>query len=80
MGQTSDFRARLVKHDKEKEFWERALSVISRTDIALATRRKVSRLLSRIVRALWPETWTVFVPMAAVKSSWYAAIAGVGGP
>jgi len=31
-GQTGDLRARLVKHNKEKEFWERALVLISRTN------------------------------------------------
>ncbi len=32
VGQTGDLRARLVKHNKEKEFWERALVLISRTN------------------------------------------------
>jgi len=32
IGQTGDLRARLVKHNKEKEFWERALVLISRTN------------------------------------------------
>ncbi|MEQ1752179.1 MAG: GIY-YIG nuclease family protein [Prosthecobacter sp.] len=32
IGQTGDLRARLVKHNKEKEFWERALVLISKTD------------------------------------------------
>ncbi|OYU42305.1 MAG: excinuclease ABC subunit C [Burkholderiales bacterium PBB4] len=32
VGQTGDLRARLVKHNKEKEFWERALVVVSRTN------------------------------------------------
>lgn len=32
IGQTGDLRARLVKHDKEKEFWEQALVLISRTN------------------------------------------------
>jgi predicted GIY-YIG superfamily endonuclease len=32
VGQTGDLRARLVKHNKEKEFWERVLVVISRTN------------------------------------------------
>src|SRR4051794_31543554 len=32
IGQTGDLRARLVKHNQEKEFWQRALVVISRTD------------------------------------------------
>lgn len=32
VGQTGDLRARLAKHDKEKEFWERALVLISRTN------------------------------------------------
>jgi len=32
LGQTGDLRARLVKHNKEKEFWERALVMISRTN------------------------------------------------
>ena len=32
IGQTGDLRARLVKHNKEKEFWERALILISRTN------------------------------------------------
>lgn len=32
IGQTGDLRARLVKHNKEKEFWERALMLISRTN------------------------------------------------
>lgn len=32
IGQTGGLRARLAKHDKEKEFWERALVLISRTN------------------------------------------------
>lgn len=32
IGQTGDLRARLVKHNKEKEFWERALVLISKTN------------------------------------------------
>ncbi len=32
IGQTGDLRARLVKHNKEKEFWQRALILISRTN------------------------------------------------
>ena len=32
IGQTGDLRSRLVKHNKEKEFWERALVLISRTN------------------------------------------------
>jgi predicted GIY-YIG superfamily endonuclease len=32
IGQTGDLRARLVKHNKEKEFWERVLVLISRTN------------------------------------------------
>lgn len=32
IGQTGDLRARLVSHNKEKEFWERALVLISRTN------------------------------------------------
>jgi predicted GIY-YIG superfamily endonuclease len=32
MGQTGDLRARLVKHNKDKDFWERALVLISRTN------------------------------------------------
>ncbi|QDV56290.1 GIY-YIG nuclease family protein [Rosistilla oblonga] len=32
VGQTGDLRARLAKHNKDKEFWERALSVISGTN------------------------------------------------
>jgi len=32
VGQTGDVRARLTKHNKEKEFWERALVLISRTN------------------------------------------------
>lgn len=32
IGQTGDLRARLAKHNKEKEFWERALVLISRTN------------------------------------------------
>jgi predicted GIY-YIG superfamily endonuclease len=32
IGQTGDLRTRLVKHNKEKEFWERALVLISRTN------------------------------------------------
>lgn len=31
IGQTGDLRARLVKHNKEKEFWQKALLLISRT-------------------------------------------------
>ena len=32
IGQTGDLRARLVKHNKEKDFWQRALVLISRTN------------------------------------------------
>jgi len=32
LGQTGDLRARLVTHNKEKEFWQRALVLISRTN------------------------------------------------
>ena len=32
IGQTGDLRARIVKHNKEKDFWERALVLISRTN------------------------------------------------
>lgn len=32
LGQTGDLRARLAKHNKEKDFWERALVLISRTN------------------------------------------------
>lgn len=32
VGQTGDLRARLAKHNKDKDFWERALVVISRTN------------------------------------------------
>lgn len=32
IGQTGDLRARLTKHNKEKDFWERALVLISRTN------------------------------------------------
>jgi hypothetical protein len=32
IGQTGDLRARLTQHNKEKEFWERALVLISRTN------------------------------------------------
>jgi predicted GIY-YIG superfamily endonuclease len=32
VGQTGDLPARLAKHNKEKEFWERALVLISRTN------------------------------------------------
>jgi len=32
VGQTGDLRARLVKHNREKDFWERALVLISRTN------------------------------------------------
>jgi hypothetical protein len=32
IGQTGDLRARLVKHNKEKDFWDRALVLISRTN------------------------------------------------
>ena len=32
VGQTGDLRARLAKHNKEKEFWARVLVVISRTN------------------------------------------------
>jgi predicted GIY-YIG superfamily endonuclease len=32
IGQTGDLPARLVKHNKEKEFWQRALVLISRTN------------------------------------------------
>jgi len=32
IGQTGDLRARLVKHNQEKEFWQRALVLISKTN------------------------------------------------
>jgi hypothetical protein len=32
IGQTGDLKARLTKHNKEKDFWERVLVLISRTD------------------------------------------------
>ncbi len=32
VGQTGDLRTRLASHDQKKEFWERALVLISRTD------------------------------------------------
>ena len=32
IGQTGDLRARIVKHHREKEFWEKALVLISRTN------------------------------------------------
>lgn len=32
VGQTGDLRARLAKHNKDRDFWERALVVISRTN------------------------------------------------
>jgi len=32
LGQTGDLRARLAKHHKDKDFWERALVLISRTN------------------------------------------------
>jgi len=32
IGQTGDLRARLLKHNKERDFWERALVLISRTN------------------------------------------------
>src|SRR5215207_2349862 len=32
LGQTGDLRARLAKHNKDKDFWERALVLISRTN------------------------------------------------
>lgn len=32
IGQTGDLRARLADHNKKKEFWERALVLISRTN------------------------------------------------
>lgn len=32
IGQTGDLRARLAKHHKEKEFWEKALVLVSRTN------------------------------------------------
>lgn len=32
IGQTGDLRARLAKHNKDKDFWERALILISRTN------------------------------------------------
>lgn len=31
VGQTGDLRARLTSHNKEKDFWERVLVLISRT-------------------------------------------------
>jgi hypothetical protein len=37
IGQTGDLRNRLVKHNKEKEFWERALVLISRTNSLVQT-------------------------------------------
>ena len=32
IGQTGDLRARLVSHNKEKDFWQRVLVLISRTN------------------------------------------------
>ena len=32
IGQTGDLRARLIKHNKDRDFWERALVLISRTN------------------------------------------------
>jgi len=32
IGQTGDLRARLLKHNKDKDFWQRALVLISRTN------------------------------------------------
>lgn len=37
VGQTGDLRSRLVKHNKEKEFWERALVLVSRTNSLTTT-------------------------------------------
>ena len=37
VGQTGDLRARLVSHNREKEFWERALILISRTNALTQT-------------------------------------------
>jgi predicted GIY-YIG superfamily endonuclease len=37
IGQTGDLRARLTKHHKEKEFWDRALVLISRTNTLTQT-------------------------------------------
>ncbi|MEP6667984.1 MAG: GIY-YIG nuclease family protein [Chthoniobacter sp.] len=37
IGQTGDLRARLLKHNKDKEFWERALVMISRTNSLIKT-------------------------------------------
>lgn len=37
VGQTGDLRARLVKHNKEKDFWQRALVLISRTNSLVQT-------------------------------------------
>jgi len=37
IGQTGDLRARLAKHNKDKDFWERALVLISRTNTLTQT-------------------------------------------
>jgi len=37
LGQTGDLRARLATHNKEKDFWERALVLISRTNSLTGT-------------------------------------------
>lgn len=37
VGQTGDLRARLTSHNKEKDFWQRALVVISRTNMLIQT-------------------------------------------
>lgn len=37
VGQTGDLKARLNKHNKEKDFWERALVLISRTNSLVQT-------------------------------------------
>lgn len=37
IGQTGDLRARLISHNREKEFWERALVLISRTNTLTQT-------------------------------------------
>ena len=64
IGQTGDLRARLAKHHKEKEFWEKALVLISRTNSLTQT------------HALFLEWYCI---QEAKKAGRYAAENGNGG-
>lgn len=63
IGQTGDLRSRIVKHNKEKEFWERALVLISKTNSLTQTHALFLEwyCLRQVVKqlAMWMKTETV---------------------